>query len=520
MASPKIAVPCAAALLLLAATRCAAEPKIAAAARKSTMEARVRRPAVAGQFYPGRTEDLQTEINRCLRGAAGSEDAAPVRALIAPHAGYTYSGPTAGKAYARLKERTDIRRVVVLAPTHRVAMRGISVGNYTAYQTPLGSIPVDTAACERLVEAHDLITTREDAHALEHSLEVQLPFLQTVLADWKLVPVVCGQLDPHQVRAIARHLRDQLWGADTLWVVSSDFTHFGRSFGYAPFQKDVPERIKELDGGAIDAILAREPDTFLDYIEKTGATICGRMPIAILLAALQRDTENWQVELVEYTTSGKMTGDYRHSVSYASLAFTHSAGSQADSDARDMLTEADKVALLKLARKAVETGFERSPAPLSTRDLSAKLKEDGACFVSLHKGGRLCGCIGYLKAVEPLCENIIRNARGAAFHDPRFRPLQEKELPEIDIEISVLTKPVPIDGPDDFVVGKHGIILEKGHARAVFLPQVAPEQGWDRETTLDHLAMKAGLRSNEWRRGAKFKVFEAIVFGEKQNHTE
>ena len=180
------------------------------------------------------------------------------------------------------------------------------------------------------------------------------------------------------------------------------------------------------------------------------------------------------------------------------------------------VSAAEKETLLRLARSAIQARLKREPAPKpALEELTPRLREDGACFVSLHIGGELRGCIGYLEATEPLWQNVARNARSAAFNDPRFFPLSAAEFEAVEIEISVLTPFRPIPGPEAFIVGRHGIFLEKGGKHAVFLPQVAPEQGWDRETTLTHLALKAGLPADGWRRGATFSVFEAVVFGEK-----
>jgi hypothetical protein len=326
---------------------------------------------------------------------------------------------------------------------------------------------------------------------------------------------------------VAATLAEALWSPDTLWVISSDFTHYGENFDYVPFRKDVPKALEDLDRGAIDRILKLDTAGFQEYVERTGATICGRLPIALLLAGLERTGGKCQCQLIEYTNSGRQTRDYDHCVSYASIAVFDSPASGADTaaaatassaDSAFPLTDADKALLLRLARESIRARLDNREMELpAASQLSAPLKTDAACFVSLHIGASLRGCIGYLEAREPLFRNVIRNARGAAFEDPRFDPVSAPELDRIGIEISVLTPRRAIASPDDFIVGRHGIILEKGVREAVFLPQVAPEQGWDRDTTLTHLALKAGLRADDWRRGAKLYVFEAIVFGEKRH---
>ena len=479
-----------------------------------------RRPAVAGQFYPGTADRLQASVSRYLAVQAPTLAGLP-RAVIVPHAGYEYSGAVAGQLYAALRGRIAPQRVVVVAPSHRVGFRGISLGDYATLVTPLGDVPVDTAVCRGLAARPlPLVSFRPDAHAAEHALEVQLPFIQTVFPEVPVVPIVCGELAAAELRDLAKNLRASLWNADTLWVISSDFTHFGAGFGYVPFTRDVPRRIEELDRGAIDRICALDLDGFLGYIDRTEATICGHHAIGLLLAVIEPDKAEFHGQLVAYTTSGQLTHDWEHTVSYAGIAICTTAepgaSVSATTTAAEYLSAADKTTLLKLAREAIAGRLAgrrfQAPAPEA---LSPALRADGAAFVTLNQDNDLRGCIGNLEATEPLYQNVIRNARNAAFNDPRFAPVGASDAAAIEIDISVLTPAHPIAGPEEFIVGRHGIILEKGRFAAVFLPQVAPEQGWDRDATLTHLALKAGLPPDGWRRGATFSVFEAIVFSEK-----
>ncbi|MFO7820517.1 MAG: AmmeMemoRadiSam system protein B [Lentisphaeria bacterium] len=485
----------------------------------TTDQITAREAVVAGQFYPAAPQRLQAMINEAVPDSVAAESHGKVRALIVPHAGYQFSGRVAGEAYALLHGRTDIKRVMVLAPAHRVPFGAISVGSFTAFQTPLGDIPVDADACQVLLESSSLVADRNDAHEFEHALEVQLPFLQSVLGDFKLVPIVCGQLSRPDESAIAAVLADHLWDPETLWVISSDFTHYGSSFGYTPFRDNIPERLRELDRGAIDRICTLDVKGFQRYLDDTGATICGSTPIGLLLSAVNSVSEDVTAEEVMYSTSGEITGDHRQSVSYASIAFYSSpaprpGAAKADVETEFSLEENDQSRLMELARESIRAKLQsESPPTPDAESLNPVLREKACAFVTLHLQGRLRGCIGSLEPREALYKNVINNARNAAFSDPRFPPLSASEFEDIEIEISVLTPARPIGSPEDFIPGQHGIILKKGRAKAVFLPQVASEQGWDRETTLTHLALKAGLEPDGWRRGAKFEVFEAIVFG-------
>ncbi len=485
--------------------------------------ANVRRPAVAGQFYPDNPEQLRAQLDRYL--TAGSTSVSlplPPQGLIVPHAGYSFSGSTAGKAYALLEKADNIQQVMVMSPSHRVPFQGASVGDFDTFRTPLGEMPVATDTCAQLREATNLINGEREPHLYEHALEVQLPFIQRMLPEASLIPLMCGDLRTEQIHTVADALQPLLEDEQTLLVASSDFTHYGRSFGYVPFTENVADRIKELDMGAVERITSLDPEGFLSYVHETGATICGQMPISLLLALLENDKSTTRAELVDYSTSGEFTGDYSHCVSYAAIAFNrHAAEASTENTADEQsvnLRNEDKKYLLGLARDTIEAHIEhKDPTTPDPAELPDRLKEECATFVTLRQNNQLRGCIGSLEATEPLYRNVISNAVNSAFHDPRFPPLTRSDLAHLQIEISVLTPSRAISGPEKFHPGRHGIILKKNGHRAVFLPQVASEQGWDRETTLNHLALKAGLPQDAWRHGnAEFEVFEAIVFSEEE----
>lgn len=471
----------------------------------------IREPAVAGKFYPSSATRLKDELHRFL--CHNNDDTRPVQAIIVPHAGYQFSGPTAAKAFAALKNSTEYDRAVILAPSHCIAFRGIAIGNYKALKTPLGTIREDEAFCTLLNDLSPLASFRKDAHECEHSLEVELPFLQYLKPDLPVVPLLCGSLTNMELTRLTADWRDCLLDGKSLIIVSSDFTHFGHYFNYLPFDSNIPERLKELDLGAADRIESIDPEDFTAYVEKTGATICGRTPIALLLHLLEPRKSAYEVKLEEYKTSGDQTGDYNHSVSYA--AFTIRKQEQHEEAGTFDLAAKDKETLLSLARDTIMAKLQKQLHPEPNPDeLSETLLEEAACFVTLHINDVLRGCIGSLTPIEPLYKSVIRNAVNAAFEDPRFSPITAAEFEETDIEISVLSPMRKISGPDEFLVGKHGITMQKGVHRAVFLPQVAPEQRWDRETTLQYLSRKAGLNSEAWRSDTTFHVFEACVFGE------
>jgi len=470
---------------------------------------------LAGSWYPSDAGELKKQI----AGFLDSDDAKPIEniiALILPHAGYRFSGATA--AAALKAAGGPYSRVVVIGPSHRVPMEDIlSVPRATHYETPLGRTQLDAEFIDKLL-AHPVFQNIPHAHRYEHSVQIELPLLQHVLPDFKLVPIVAGRCSPETIEKTAEILAG-LVDEGTLVVASTDFTHYGPNYGYTPFTDEVPRRIRQLDMAAYGHIAKLDAKSFLDYRNRTGATICGYVSVAVMVSMLagQRDV---QAQLVRYTTSGEITGDYKNSVSYISAAFSgrwrprQAAG---PADAPGGLSAAHKAALLDLARKAIAFRLDNKKVPDASdlgADVSPELSVPRAAFVTLKKGGRLRGCIGDLFPMRPLYVSVIENAVNAAFNDRRFSPLSRLELDSVTIQISALTQPRPVDSAERIRLGTDGVILQKDGRSAVFLPQVAVEQNWDLEQTLTQLSLKAGLAADAWKQATEFTVFQAEVFGE------
>jgi MEMO1 family protein len=491
----------------------------------------IREPILAGSWYPEDKDLLRRTVESYLsddsvRASRGAES--PI-ALIVPHAGYRFSGPTAGRGYATVRGRT-YERVILIGPSHRVSFDGVALPPSGSWRTPLGDVALDEEAIASLA-ARTGFARLPEAHEKEHCLEIQLPFLQVALEPgFRLVPLVIGRMDAEGCKNVADGL-SPLLGASTLLVVSSDFTHYGPNYDYVPFREDVGARIKELDERAAASIQTLSPTAFEEFCARTQDTICGREPIRILLTMLQgRDA---RAATLGYARSGDLMGDFTNSVSYLAIAFLPSGDGGGGEDATDretrgvdptlesprMLDSAEKAFLLKLARGTIAAKLRGTKPPSSevpsefSKD--SPLREVRGVFVTLNEDGNLRGCIGSIFGEEPLAEGVARQAINSAFHDPRFSELRPEELDSIEIEISVLTPPTVVAGYESVVVGRHGVLLEKNGHRAVFLPQVAPEQGWDRDTMLRHLCRKAGLGPEDWRTGASFEVFEAQILEEK-----
>jgi AmmeMemoRadiSam system protein B/AmmeMemoRadiSam system protein A len=532
---------------------------------QETAPPEVQEPAVSGFFYPRDPENLKVMVDRLLAAVKEKEVVGRPAALISPHAGYDYSGGVAAYGYKAVQGK-GYKRVIVLAPSHYgKKYRGASILKARYYKTPLGQIELDQEVCKQLVEHPPYFGTNAlfgyyaGAYKNEHSIETQLPFLQTVLGDFKLVPVLLGILMEDDFQKIADALRPFV-DENTLVVASSDFTHYGDRFGYTPFRANIEENLKKLDLGAIDRILALDFDGFIKYREDTGITVCGFYPISVLLKLLPKEAKG---TMLVYDTSGRMVNDFSHSVSYTSIVFTtpekktgkadkilrfaqndtcnrydsfnrhpeRSEGSNSFVHWRDRahillvgenspssgeLTPEEGKALLSLARAALQ-GYAKEHNLPEVKDgaFSPRLRERCGVFVTLHKNGELRGCIGHILPQAPLWQAVVENAVSSGFRDYRFPPLTEEELKEVNIEVSVLSPLRKINGPGEFQVGREGILIQLGRYSAVFLPQVATEQGWDREETLCQLCRKAGLPWNAWwHKDMEFYVFTTTVFQE------
>jgi AmmeMemoRadiSam system protein B/AmmeMemoRadiSam system protein A len=482
----------------------------AEAAVKNVMQS-----TLAGTWYNADPNALRAEIAAYFEEAQ-VEPREDIVALILPHAGYAYSGRTAACAVKSLGR--SYTRVVIIGPTHQLPMEDMfSVPRATHYRTPLGEIPLDVEFIRRLL-AYPIFQEVPAAHEREHSVQIEVPLLQYKLGDFKLVPIVAGQCSGDTVVQAGKILAS-LVDDGTLVVASSDFTHYGPNYQYVPFTKDIPASIEKLDMGAFEFVTRKDARGLLRYRQETGTTICGCVPIAVLLATLGSDA---QAELVRYTSSGKLMNDYTNSVSYLAAAFhgawPRSQGPQTQAAAA-ALTPEDKKVLLALARATIQFGLDKRRVP-EPADLGATPSEatgiPRAAFVTLKEHGQLRGCIGDIFPQRPLYRSVITNAIYAAFGDRRFTPVQKDELGQITIEISALTPPAPVASYREIRIGTDGMVMNKDGHTAVFLPQVAPEQGWDLETTLANLSMKAGLAADAWKDGASFQVFQAEVFGEAQ----
>jgi len=467
---------------------------------------KVLRARGAGTWYPADPEELRDAVDGYLAAGNPGVPNKPL-ALIVPHAGYQYAGPVAGTVYATLKGH-EYERVIVMGLSHRALLRGASVLDVDAYETPLGLIPADPEARDALLDC-PVVTEQPAAHQGEHSAENQLPMLQRAIGDFKLVEMLVGQLTDEERTTLAAVIRGLL-DENTLLVVSSDFTHYGPNYGYTPFRDHVPERLRLLNDAAVQEILEVDVPGWETFLNNTQATICGRKPIALLLETLQ-PFDDVESRRFAFATSGELTGDFTNSVTYASIAFWHIGAG---------LERSEQRTLLQLARSTVTDYLNRGTDPVvdvADEELTPRLESPGAAFVTLRNAGQLRGCIGHIIAVKPLYESVAENAYNAC-RDPRFTrdPVTSRELSHLDIEISVLTPMRRLLDPRAVRVGTDGLLMVRGRNRGVLLPQVPVEQGWDREEFLAEACLKAGLPVDAWRDPqTEIYRFSAQVFGER-----
>jgi AmmeMemoRadiSam system protein B/AmmeMemoRadiSam system protein A len=439
---------------------------------------KVRSAAVAGAFYPAEQQTLTQDVLALLAVSKAPADAPSPKALIVPHAGYIYSGATAALAYGRLfKLRDSIRRVVLLGPVHRVPVRGLALPDSDFFATPLGEVEIDQLARSAIAALPQVVVSAA-AHAQEHSLEVHLPFLQTVLKDFKLLPLAVGDACAAEVAEVL----EALWGgAETLIVISSDLSHF---LPYTQAQ-------------AIDRQTAQQIMNFQSVV--THQQACGATPVNGLLLAAQR--HGLTPELLGLCNSGDSAGDKARVVGYASFAFAEPSVGEL---------------LLPIARAAIASALGLgAQAPEDARCL----QDPGACFVTLTQRGQLRGCIGSLEARRSLLADVKANAVAAAMQDPRFAPLTQGELAMTRVEVSVLSPLQEMhfaseaDALAQLRPGIDGLVFSFGRHRSTFLPQVW-EQLPGAAEFMAQLKRKAGLAADFWDPGVRLQRYSVAKWQE------
>lgn len=483
-------------------------------------EGLIRKPVVAGSFYRAEPRKLQGMVDKFLMEAKPPSIGGELVALIVPHAGYTYSGPIAAFGY-KLLEARKFDLVVVLAPSHHVRFAGASVYSVGDYLTPLGRVRVDRGLCDRLIGESEKVTYYRPAHLREHSLEVQLPFLQRVLDDFSLVPVVMGDRSVESCEALADALVKILKDKSVIFIASSDMSHYHNY-----------KRANSIDTKTLRLIEKFSPLELLVKVEKGEVELCGAGPVVVAMMVAQRlGADN--VKVLRYANSGDTAHDRSKVVGYCAVAFYRGnseqtrkvAGPRADSEGAS-LSEGAESELLSIARESIKAYLDLGEVP-DFKPRHKELARLSGAFVTLYKHGRLKGCIGHFEADMPLHKVVAEMTVAAATKDRRFFPVSKGELDDIELEISVLSPLKKIDSIDEIELGKHGIYIVGTAAErygtytferprsGCYLPKVATETGWTKIELLEHCSQdKAGLGKDGWK-DADIYIFTTEVFGDK-----
>ena len=472
----------------------------------------VKKADLAGSWYPSSKATLSSVLDSYLATAKVEPIKGNIKALIVPHAGLIYSGPVAGYAYKAVQDR-KYSTVLVLGFCHRKTFDGISVYKEGYFATPLGALEVDSKLANEIISQHKKIIFKPDAFENENSIELELPFIKKVLPDSKIVPIAFGSSDFSYCELMAGIIADILsQREDVLLVASTDMSHF-----------HTYDDARRIDLKSIELLRKFAARQIYEESVLGEQIFCGYMPVTTtLLASKKIGADN--MAILQYASSGDITGDRTRVVGYVSAAIYQNAGSETliltDTEAKNegerMLNDTQRERLLEIARNTIKTYLETGKVLEIKEDDPLFNREMGA-FVTLHKKGQLRGCIGNIIGRGPLYLTVRDMAIQSATGDPRFPKVTLKELDEIDIEISVLSELEKIEDPAKIEMGVHGVLIRKGFASGVFLPQVATETGWSKEEFMNNLcAHKAGLLPDAWKTGeADTYIFTAEVFGEK-----
>ncbi|MEW6586052.1 MAG: AmmeMemoRadiSam system protein B [Nitrospirota bacterium] len=445
----------------------------------------VKEPAVAGEFYPSDRKSLQEMVNGFLSKTEKVGGDGKLIVLVSPHAGYIYSGQVAAYGYRQIQS-ANIRNVIIIGASHRAPFNGASVYTDGSFRTPLGDVKINEKLARSFLNESAEVKFYPEAYEKEHSIEVQIPFLQAVLKDFQIVPILVGSLSRETFEHLITRLSDTV-DENTLVVASTDLSH------YHDYQT-----AKEMDSRMIAALATLSVGSAVQLLKTGDAEMCGSLPVIIAMETARRAGANLG-SIFRYANSGDVTADKERVVGYASIGLY-----------RSPYSNEERKELLSLARNAVNehviNGKEIDPEMRNP-----KLRTDGAVFVTIKENGSLRGCIGHVRPVMPLYQSVIKNAVAASSSDPRFPPLKKEELSGIDMEISVLSPLRPVKDAKEIEVGRHGLVIRRGLQSGLLLPQVASENGWDRETFLDQLCVKAGLPKGAWKDAELYSFTAEII---------
>ncbi|WP_242689770.1 AmmeMemoRadiSam system protein B [Sulfurimonas aquatica] len=458
-----------------------------------------REPAVSGSFYPSNPTELLSQINLAFKETKKFEQK-EINAIIVPHAGYVFSGSIAATAYNTLTKK--YKNIFLIGSSHHINIDGVSIYNRGNYQTPLGEVQVNKTIVNELMKNNSFISYEEDAHKKEHTLEVQLPFLQAIYkSDMQIVPIIMATSEIDTIMKMSKAL-EPYFNDENLFVISTDLSHY-------PNYEDA----QKVDMNILNALTKNSPFKLIDAIvenesskkENLQTSACGWSSLLTLLYLTQE--KDYKYEILEYKNSGDTKyGEKDRVVGYGAMrVFKNSEEFFLEQNEKDQLKEIAKLSLY-------EAVINNKKVAVDTEKLSNKSKLPLGAFVTLYKDKKLKGCIGRFEPKEPLYDVITDMAISASRHDTRFTPVQKDELKDIEIEISVLTPRRKVNSIDEVIIGKHGIYVSYGAKNGTYLPKVATDMNWSAEEFVKSCCeQKAGIAKEDCK-NAELYVYEAIVF--------
>lgn len=476
-----------------------------------------RQPIAAGRFYPADKKTLTNDISKLFKTCKKLPERQEVRALISPHAGYVFSGEVAAAAYSAIPENKNYKNIFIIGSSHVMAFDGASVYNSGDYITPMGKVKVNREIARKLIKENKIFNFPETSHLQEHSLEVQIPFIQYYFKESPtIIPVIIGTNNKGTVKKVAEALRPW-FNSENLFIISSDFSH------YPPYNDAV-----ETDNLTAQSIVSGDPDTFLNTLNKNSAkhirglatSMCGWTSGLVLLYLAEGDNQ-LEFKRIDYCNSGDSPyGGKDEVVGYHAIALINKSPDstlKTEEEKEFSFTAEETSRLFTIARNSIKYRLsENRRITIDETTLPAKLKEPFGVFVTLKINGALRGCIGRFITSDPLYKVVQESALSSAFDDPRFTPLTPDEFEKAEVEITVLGPLRKINDTSEIVLGKHGIYIKKESRSGTMLPQVATENGWSVEEFLGYTSReKAGLGWDGWR-DAELFVYDGLVLDEKQ----
>jgi MEMO1 family protein len=459
-----------------------------------------REPALAGAWYPADPIELAQKVDGLLAAIKPERIRIPIQVVLTPHAGYDFSGTIMAEAFRHIKGYA-YSRVIVIGPSHEQGLNGLSLPGVDKFQTPLGDIELDKEVLDSLRQ-QPLFQNSSSYHEREHSIEILLPFLQQTLGkDWKLVPILTGGLGKQDFLDAAEAIRPWL-GVNDLLVISGDFTHYGPLHNYVPFPADdqVAKRLQQLDQGVIDHILTWDQEGLAGYASKTKITACVLAPAILMLNLLNGQCVPFHFR---YKTSAAADKNRENSVSYCSGLFMGPIP-LAQGDGSRQLSARDLPTLKKMAERCLKEIVRTKTDNISISKMTdvnllpLSLRQKRGAFITVTKQNKPRSFFGTVPPLKSLYLIVLENTGKAVLYDSKSTPVTEDEIPFLELHISVLSQLSPIKSYHDIELGRHGIAIEKGQMHAAFLPNIAVDQGWNIEETLNNLSVMAGLSPDSW----------------------